>query len=273
MPAGATCAGALRAIAHDCLSGVELHRNATCRGDANALHEMRIALTRLRTALLFFAPAIGAPTTERLRREASWLNGKLGAARDLDVSLHRERSSHARTGRVRRWKTERQRRYVQVQRTLRTKRYRQFIRMLRTWIGDPNANGAGTQTANRFSTDRLNQWQGKLLRRARRLDRLGTRKRHKLRIRIKRFRYALEWSLTLTSPKQARRRKAMIAHAKTIQESLGKLNDASQHRVLAKTRHLKPLPGMNKLETPKAQQRLLKSAKKAFRELGRTQLT
>lgn len=232
---------------------------------------MRIALTRLRTALLFFAPAIKTPTTAQLRREARWLNGKLGAARDLDVSLRGERPRHTHNDRIKHWKAEHQRRYAQVERTLRTKRYRTFIKALRDWIDGRDAGGIGMQTAGSFSSDRLNRWQAKLLRRANRLDRLGTRKRHKLRIRTKRFRYALEWSLKL-APSQASKRTAMIAHAKTIQESLGKLNDSSQHRALAKTRHLKPLPRMNRLETPKAQQRLLKAATKAFKELGRTRL-
>lgn len=268
----ATCADALRTIARDCLSAVEQHHADTHRGNADALHEMRIALTRLRTALLFFAPAIKTPATERLRREARWLNGKLGAARDLDVSLRGERPGRAHNERVKHWQAERQRRYAKVKRTLRTKRYRQFIEALRNWTARRSASGsAGTQAADSFSIDRLSQWQAKLLRRADRLDRLGTRKRHKLRIRTKRFRYALEWSVKL-APSQARKRTAMIVHAKTIQESLGRLNDSSQHRTLAKTRHLKPLPRMNKLETPKTQQRLLKTATKAFRELGRTPL-
>lgn len=230
---------------------------------------MRIALTRLRAALLFFAPVIEASKAERLRREAGWLNGKLGAARDLDVSLQREHPDDAHRKRVGHWKAQRQRQYIQVQRTLRTKRYRQLIKALRTWAAGQDAGGAGAQGAARFSTERLGQWQAKLLQRARRLDRLGPGKRHKLRIRTKRFRYALEWSLRLTLPKEAVVRKAMIAHAKTIQESLGKLNDANQHRALAKAQHLKPLPGMSKLETPKTRRRLLKKATKAFRELSR----
>lgn len=233
---------------------------------------MRIALTRLRTALLFFAPATKAPKTEQLRREARWLNSKLGAARDLDVSLQRERPRHAHNKRLTRWKAERQRQYAQVQQTLRTKRYGQFIKTLGIWIGERGANRTGMQAARGFSTERLSQWQAKLLQRAHRLDHLGARKRHKLRIRAKRFRYALEWSVKLATPKQAPKRKAMIAHARTIQESLGRLNDASQHRALAKSRHLKPLPGMNVLKSPKAQQRLLRRAAKAFKELDRARL-
>lgn len=267
-----TCGKALHAIASDCLAAIKRHNAATCRGDADALHHLRIALTRLRTALLFFAPTIDAPNADRLKREAAWLNGKLGAARDLDVSLQHERPQHGSGARVRRWKAERERRYLQLQRTLRSKRYRQFIDALGAWIDAAPASTGSAQAADSFSTQRLGQWQGKLLHKGRSLDRLGPSKRHKLRIRTKRFRYALEWSLTLSAPKQARARKDMLAHAKTIQESLGKLNDASEHRALAKARRLKPLPAMDRLETSRARRRLLKSAAQALKELGRTKL-
>lgn len=230
---------------------------------------MRIALTRLRAAILFFAPAIDASKVERIRREAGWLNSKLGAARDLDVSLQRQRPNDTHPKRIGNWKAERQRQYLQVQRTLRTKRYHQLVKALRAWTTEQDAGDIGTQGTASFSTARLGQWQAKLLQQARRLDRLGPRKRHKLRIRTKRLRYALEWSLKLTPPKEATARKAMIAYAKTIQDSLGKLNDANRHHALAKAQHLKPLPGMSKLGTPKKQKRLLAKATKAFRELGR----
>lgn len=267
-----SCAEALHVVTRDCLAAIKRNHPATRGGNADALHNMRIALTRLRTALLFFAPVIEAPQTVRLKREAAWLNDKLGAARDLDVSLQRERPRDASTTRVTRWRAERERRYVQLQRTLRSQRYRQFIDALGAWNSAKPVRTENTEPAMSFSTDRLGAWQKKLLGKGRKLDRLGPRKRHRLRIRTKRFRYALEWSLQQSPPKQARARKSMLARAKTIQETLGKLNDASEHRALAKARHLKPLPATDRLKTPKVRRRLLKTAARALKELGRTKL-
>jgi CHAD domain-containing protein len=270
--ADVSCAKALQTVSRACLAAIKRHNPATRGGDAEALHNMRIALTRLRTALAFFAPVIDTAETARLKREAAWLNGKLGAARDLDVSLQREATRDASTARMDRWKAERERRYVQLRRTLRGQRYRQFIDALDAWTGKRPAQAATDQTAASFSTDRLSAWQTKLRDKGHRLDRLGSRKRHKLRIRTKRFRYALEWSLQPSPPKQARARKNMLAQAKTIQEALGKLNDASEHRALAKARRLKPLPTMDRLEKPKIRRRLLKTATQALKELSRTRL-
>lgn len=267
-----SCAEAVRSIADECLTAIKRHSRATLGGDTEALHNMRIALTRLRTALLFFAPAVDARSLGRLKREAAWLNGKLGAARDLDVSLQRERPQNASTTRVKLWKAERERRHVQLQRTLRSKRFQQFIDALEAWRSKSSARARHSEAAASFSTDRLGAWQRKLLDRGRELDRLGPRKRHRLRIRTKRFRYALEWSLKQSPPKQVRARKIVLARAKTIQETLGKLNDASEHRALAKARHLKPLPATERLETPKVRRRLLKTATRAFKELGRMRL-
>ena len=58
-------------------------------GDAEALHQMRIALTRLRTALSFFSPMVADFRRERVRRELKWSNAHLGAVRDLDVAIER----------------------------------------------------------------------------------------------------------------------------------------------------------------------------------------
>jgi CHAD domain-containing protein len=272
-PARLSCADALHAMARQCLTAIKRQQAAASRGDADALHEMRVALTRLRTAIRFVAPVIETPAIRQLKREASWLNGKLGAARDLDVALRREQQpKQAGSERVRRWVAERQRRYLQVQRTLRGKRYRRFLDTLAASMDTAKSTNTA-DTVSGFSTDRLRQWQTTLRRKGRKLNRLGPKQRHKLRIRGKRFRYALEWSLTWATPAQARARKALLADAKTVQETLGKLNDACEHRVVAKLRGLKPLRGMDKLERPKIRKRLLASAAQALKELGRGELT
>ncbi len=57
-----------------------------------ALHQMRIALTRLRTAISFFSPMVTDSQQTRIRDELKWLNAHLGAARDLDVAIERLRA-------------------------------------------------------------------------------------------------------------------------------------------------------------------------------------
>ena len=52
---------------------------------------MRIALTRLRTAILFFSPMVADSQRTQIRDELKWLNAHLGAVRDLDVAIERLR--------------------------------------------------------------------------------------------------------------------------------------------------------------------------------------
>jgi CHAD domain-containing protein len=87
--AGMTCESAFRVIARRCLSEMNANHAATCRGDRAALHEMRVALTRLRAAVSFFSPMTVDTEWARLKRELRWLNAPLGAARDMDVAIER----------------------------------------------------------------------------------------------------------------------------------------------------------------------------------------
>src|SRR5581483_10955800 len=55
------------------------------RGDPDAVHDMRVALRRLRSTLHTFRPALDTARTEPLREELKWLGQVLGAVRDNDV--------------------------------------------------------------------------------------------------------------------------------------------------------------------------------------------
>ena len=79
------CATAFQKIALDCVAKVRLHHSSACAGDAEAVHQIRVAMTRLRAAVSFFAPITVDAEWQRLKKETAWLNGPLGAARDSDV--------------------------------------------------------------------------------------------------------------------------------------------------------------------------------------------
>ena len=57
--------------------------------DDAALHQARVALRRLRSALSIWRDLLDDPVGETLRGELRWLSGVLGAARDLDVLIAR----------------------------------------------------------------------------------------------------------------------------------------------------------------------------------------
>ena len=87
--AAMACDTAFRVVARRYLADLTANHDATCRGDPVALHRMRIALTHLRTAILFFSPMVADATRTRIRAELKWLNAHLGVMRDLDVAIER----------------------------------------------------------------------------------------------------------------------------------------------------------------------------------------
>ena len=85
-------------MALDCVASIKAHHTSACAGDAEAVHQIRVAITRLRAAVAFFAPIVVDAEWLRLKQEIAWLNGPLGAARDSDVVVE-----YARRKRYRAW--------------------------------------------------------------------------------------------------------------------------------------------------------------------------
>ena len=83
------CDTAFRIVARRHLDALIANQEATGKGDPTALHQMRIALTHLRTTILFFSPMVEDAIRDEVRDELKWLNGELGAVRDLDVAVDR----------------------------------------------------------------------------------------------------------------------------------------------------------------------------------------
>ncbi|HZV97688.1 MAG TPA: inorganic triphosphatase, partial [Methylophilaceae bacterium] len=70
-------------IAGECLRQLQSNQDVAAQGDdAEGVHQMRVAVRRLRGAIKCFKHEIGD-----LQDELRWLNGRLGAAREWDVLL------------------------------------------------------------------------------------------------------------------------------------------------------------------------------------------
>ena len=54
-------------------------------GKAEALHQMRIGLRRLRAAIALFAEIVADEKMETIKGELKWITQQLGPARELDV--------------------------------------------------------------------------------------------------------------------------------------------------------------------------------------------
>ncbi|WP_245270041.1 CHAD domain-containing protein [Nitrobacter hamburgensis] len=275
-----TCQEAFRAIARGCLDDLAANQQATCEGDREALHQMRIALTRLRAARSFFSSSIPSPEWSPLKGELKWLNKRLSRARDLDVALKRLPSSDdtrlqaQSLGRAWRkaWSTS----HRELSCALHSRRYRILLRDMSIWIENGNRSQDSLQSSTSLTTysDRqLDRWHKKLIKKSRALEDMNASQRHRLRIRSKRLRYALEiLGQLLPSQSHASVREYLKSLRKT-QKYLGQLNDAEQGRVIATTL-AKPTrddgAGWRSLfpTDRKARERMIKAAAVTFRKMA-----
>lgn len=197
-----SCETAFRTAATHYLQQLAAELPGTCAGEANALHAMRVAMTRLKTTIALFSPMVDGDEQLRLGAELKWLNAHLGIVRDLDVALERLAKIKDETRPSDRpWKQERAACQRHLTRALRSPRYRRLIADLTAWIenGDWSRKRAKkaaelrSQPADQYCSDTLKAWRAKLLKKSRKLKEFGARKRHRVRLANKRLSYAIEF--------------------------------------------------------------------------------
>jgi CHAD domain-containing protein len=88
-PAGATVHSAIATA----LRRLERNDPRARLGEAEGVHQMRVAARRLRSDLKTFAPLVDAQWARSMGRELKWLGTTLGEVRDLDVLLMNLRSA------------------------------------------------------------------------------------------------------------------------------------------------------------------------------------
>jgi CHAD domain-containing protein len=231
------CATAFQKIALDCVAKVRLHHSSACAGDAEAVHQIRVALTRLRAAVSFFAPITVDAEWRRLKKELAWLNGSLGAARDSDVVVE-----YAGRERYRAWaqrmigehlEAHQTRDHRRMVRCLRSLRFHDLIEAMSGWIGsgpwlrrwERKVRRKSAKPLKAYSERRLNRWRERLIRKGRRLKTLGASDRHRLRIKAKRFRYMLEALTGIVPVFSQDEFRHVHKPAKRLQRTLGDLRD------------------------------------------------
>jgi CHAD domain-containing protein len=272
------CDAAFRTVAGHYLRDLTAHHQATCAGDADALHQMRLALTRLRTAIAFFSPMVAGPQQTRLAAELKWLNAHLGVVRDLDVAIERLKEINKRRPRAdhRSWSRERAESQRHLTRALRSARYGQLIKSTARWIEQGAwSTKSGKQAANEracpvteYCARKLMRWQQKLVKKSRALREVGTRKRHRLRLMNKRLSYAIEAVAALVSRSETSRLRATLKVLRRAQRSLGQLNDDARCRSLATTLGQSGVELSHIFLGPKRERRLIGTSAAAYEKLA-----
>ncbi|WP_291571486.1 CHAD domain-containing protein [Bradyrhizobium sp.] len=271
------CDTAFRVVARRCLLDLTANHAATCRGDPEALHQMRVALARLRTAISFFSPMVSDPQRMRIRRELKWLHTHLGTVRDLDVAIERiETTGKVRPQDCRSWKAKRAERHRRLAHAIRSPRYRHLIKDASDWVeSGPWAIKKGTRSVARrafpiaaYSADKLMRWQEKLVKKSRKLRDLGVKKRHRLRLLNKKCHYSTEFFADLFGNEGLLRQRAALKYLRRAQKALGELNDVAKGQSLAAALERDGIRVSLQFPGRKRQERLIHRAAAAYRKLA-----
>lgn len=222
---------ALQAIVANTLAQIQANENGVMHGnDPECVHQMRVGIRRLRSALRLFADV--APLPAPLQAELQWLGGELGGARDWEVLAGSTLAAVAQacpgeTGladlqhaALLRAAQQRQAAATAVGST----RYARLLLGLAGWMQARRGRDAADAPLAGFAAKVLRRRQAKLLERGKQLAHATADERHLLRISAKQLRYASEFFQALYP---ARRIARFVARLAALQDALGWLNDAA----------------------------------------------
>jgi len=218
---------AAHAILRNCLDQIEGNREGVAGGHSpESVHQMRVGLRRFRSALDLFEDVMRPGS--RLAREIDWLGGELGPARDWDVlgthlpqlevlrPLRRAVRSHA--GQMR----------SAAASTVASKRFAALMHALNQFVDTSGWRKAATDAQvkslakpmARFADEALKQARRRVKKRGAQLRSGTPRSRHRLRIAMKKLRYATEFF-------DAQGSKRALQCMTALQDQLGWINDAA----------------------------------------------
>jgi triphosphatase len=233
-----TVESALQGIGRNCITHLLRNGPAAMVGQAEGVHQMRVAARRLRAALSAVKPMIPAKHYGRIVGELKWLAGVLGPARNWDVfamdllepvgrALSAERDLKRLTE-----VTELRRRaaYESVKEVIESERYTATMLRLGRWFetcgwrDQPASERAALlfATISDVAPGLMERRWRQTRKRSRQFGKLSPGERHKLRIALKKLRYTMEFLEDLFDKSEV---KAMAKRLKPLQEDLGHMND------------------------------------------------
>jgi len=198
--------------------------------DEEALHDLRVAIRRIRAVLRSTRELFDPEWVTSLRTELKWLGGELADARDLDVLLLYLGDGDAEAMPiVKGLQTDRRRARARVTKALESARYEVLLETLRRGIDAPPVRAID------MALERVAAREFQRLRRT--VESLGRKPSpeslHRARIQAKRARYAAE----LAEPVAGKRARRFVRAAKSFQDAVGAHQDSvvAEERIRAVT--------------------------------------
>jgi inorganic triphosphatase YgiF len=238
----ATVDTALEASLRDCLRHWTTNEAAALDGsDPEAIHQLRVAIRRLRSVFSVFGKVISARDLAWLKPEAKRIVTSLGPARDWDVFLTELLSpvqttlaDHPDLTCLRHAAEEaRAEGYATARAAIRDPAYTSFVLRFAAWIetrgwrrDEERRDGESLfeRPALQLADQLLAHRERKALKRGHGFEDLAPPARHELRIALKKIRYTAEFFQSLYPRKRTGK---YIEALKHLQDSLGHLNDVA----------------------------------------------
>ncbi|MBR8396151.1 CHAD domain-containing protein [Burkholderia cenocepacia] len=203
------------------------------RDDPEFVHQMRVALRRLRTLMRFFPRFTDRQWKDTLGVDLRWLAKLLGTVRDWDVFateslpalIAADGGSSDWDGTLDAARAQSLAARVELRQALHSARYARLTLGWLEWLSAlalPAADGDDAPSLRRHATKRVRRLFGHLYG-SPSLTSLDTAARHQVRIDAKRLRYALEFFASLAS---RRTRTETVKTLARVQSVLGEANDA-----------------------------------------------
>jgi CHAD domain-containing protein len=211
--------------------------------DSEAVHQMRVGLRRLRAAISLFKSFLPGPSMGKIKTELKCLTDELAPAREIDVLVEerirplRHVAEQQRGARAveKQFAARREQAFRRARKAIQTKRYRDLPLDVLEWLETRRIGGkdeAQVSIAD-FAGELFRRRLRKVRKEGRHLEKLSAPERHKLRIKIKKLRYAAEFFESLYPDANRRELARFSARLKKLQDALGALNDFIAHREMA----------------------------------------
>lgn len=231
----ADASSAFKKIAWECINHLQNNQDMVLHGtDVEGVHQMRVALRRLRSAFSLFRKILEYESSAALLTELGWLTDTLGKARDLDVfvtetlpAVLAQFENHAGLLKLRDKSLAVQiGAYNEVRTALSSQRYQCLLLTLAAWLENERwregAHNSKCIKVLNIATATLTKRHKQLQRSGKHFIHLHPEERHAIRIAAKKLRYAAEFFASLYSSAKSR---SFISSLSQLQDCLGVLND------------------------------------------------
>jgi len=221
---------AFRTIMLNELKVVKKWRKTASQGkDPEGVHQVRIALRKMRTALVIFRPLTEEGYDKKLAKRLKQYSRVLDSARDLDVFIDNHLNSSPPVALSTAIMAEHRQAYKKVAKLLKSHKFNKRLREDKKWLNSNKVlqklfkNEGHVISLGLFAKNTLSSLHLSIVTQAPNIDKLDDESLHRLRIDCKKLRYATEFFSSLYDKKTIIN---FLEQLKILLDSLGEIHDA-----------------------------------------------